>query len=256
MKLFALQFDIAWENPPENFLKVRRLLSQARPEPGSLIALPEMFATGFSMNARTIAEPADGGTAKFLSHTAAEYRISLVAGVAVQDDDGRVRNRALCFTPTGELAASYGKMRLFTPGGEGEHYAPGDRPAAFRCGDCTVSPFVCYDLRFPEIFRQAAADARPEIFVVIASWPSQRLLHWTRLLQARAIENQAYVVGVNRVGADPYFQYAGRSLVADFNGEIVADAGAGEGWAQFEPDLAGLRKYRAGLRFLDDLRAP
>ena len=118
----------------------------------------------------------------------------------------------------------------------------------------SIAPFVCYDLRFPELFRSVAATHRPDLFVVIASWPEKRLTHWLRLLQARAIENQAYVVGVNRVGADPFYQYPGRSVIVDFNGEFLADAGDKEGCIQAAIDLEVLRKYRQGLPFLDDMK--
>jgi predicted amidohydrolase len=125
-----------------------------------------------------------------------------------------------------------------------------------RCGEGLVSPFVCYDLRFPELFRQVIAMQQPEVFVVIASWPEKRILHWVRLLQARAIENQAYVIGVNRVGNDPYYHYTGRSVIVDFNGEILADAGEAEGWISARLELSTLRKYREGLPFLKDIKAP
>jgi predicted amidohydrolase len=144
-------------------------------------------------------------------------------------------------------------MRPFTPGAESEHYTAGEHTSMFQWQDCHVSPFVCYDLRFPELFRQAAAAHRPELFLVIASWPEKRILHWARLLQARAIENQAYVLGVNRVGNDPFYRYTGRSMTVDFNGEIIADAGETEGWCQARLDLAALQKYRQGLPFLNDL---
>jgi predicted amidohydrolase len=117
-----------------------------------------------------------------------------------------------------------------------------------------VSPFICYDLRFPELFRTIAASQKPELFLVIANWPEKRILHWIRLLQARAIENQAYVVGVNRIGRDPYYTYTGRSLIIDFNGEIVKDAGEAEGFIEAELDLETLRKYRQGLPFLEDMK--
>ena len=254
MKAVALQFDIVWENKPANFETVHRLLKVAAPDPGSLVVLPEMFATGFSMNTAAIAEQYGGLTEQFLSQTAKEFGICLVAGAAMRGRDGRTRNKALVFSPFGELLAFYAKMRPFTPGGELEYYTPGERPTSFQWQDCTVSTFVCYDLRFPELFRDAAATHRPELFTVIASWPDKRLQHWVTLLQARAIENQAYVVGVNRIGADPYYGYGGRSLIVSPQGEIVADAGVSEGWISAELDLLSLRKYRAGLPFLDDLR--
>jgi predicted amidohydrolase len=254
MNVVAVQFDIAWENKPANFEKVRRVLADAAPEKASLVVLPEMFATGFSMNAAAIAENYGGETEQFLSSTAKEFGIFLVAGAAMRGRDGKARNKALVFSPEGELIAFYAKMRPFTPGGEPDHYAAGTHPVVFRCGECGVSPFICYDLRFPEIFREAAAAHRPELFAVIANYPDKRIHHWVRLLQARAIENQAYVVGVNRVGADPYYTYNGRSVIIDPHGEILADAGSREGLMQVKVDLPTLRQYRAGLPFLDDLQ--
>lgn len=254
MNVLALQFDIAWENKTANFEKVRQLLAQAAPERNSLVALPEMFATGFSMNTGTIAELSGGETEQFLSATAKQFSIFLVAGAAIRGRDGKTRNKALTFGPDGQLLAFYAKMRPFSPGGESEHYTAGEHPIAFRCGELTVSPFICYDLRFPELFRQSAAAHRPELFVVIANWPEKRISHWIRLLQARAIENQAYVLAANRIGRDPYYAYTGRSIIVDFNGEIGADAGAHEGRIQARLDLEALRKYRQGLPFLDDLK--
>ncbi len=254
MNVFALQFDIIWQNKPANFGTVKRLLTEAAPEKNSLVVLSEMFATGFSMNADAIAEPYGGVTEQFLASTAKEFGICLMAGVAMRGRDGRARNKALIFSPAGELIAFYAKMRPFTPGGENDHYTAGERPVIFAWDDCTVSPFICYDLRFPEIFREAAAADRPELFVVIANFPEKRIGHWMTLLQARAIENQAYVVGVNRVGKDPHYTYSGRSLIIDPHGQILADAGEREGFISARLDLAGLRKYREGLPFLEDMK--
>ena len=253
MKIVALQPDIVWENKPANFCTARGLLERAKPEKKSLVILPEMFATGFSMNIETVCEPYGGPTEEFLATLAKELGIFLMAGAAMKGPDGRARNKALIFSPSGELLAYYSKMRPFTPGGELKHYAPGNRTTTFQWYECTVAPFVCYDLRFPELFREVAAARRPELFAVIASWPDKRAQHWVTLLQARAIENQAYVVGVNRVGSDPYYTYPGRSLVVNPQGEIIADAGASEASISAEIDLASLRKYREGLPFLNDL---
>jgi omega-amidase len=255
VNVIALQVDIAWENKPANFAKVRRLLAEAAPEKDSLVVLPEMFATGFSMNAEAIAEPYGGPTEQFLAGAAREFGVCLVAGAAMRGRDGRARNQALVFSPAGERLACYAKMQLFTPGGELEHYAAGERPTTFRWGDCTISPFICYDLRFPEIFRAAVAAHWPELFTVIANFPAKRVQHWVLLLQARAIENQAYVVGANRVGSDPSYTYTGRSLIIDPQGEILADAGEREGGIRAQLDLAVLRKYRAGLPFLADMKS-
>ena len=255
VNVIAIQFDITWENKPAKFEKVRRILTDAAPAKDSLVVLPEMFATGFTMNTETMAEAYGGETEQFLARTAKEFGVFLLAGAAMRGRDGKVRNKALVFSPAGELMAYYAKMKPFTLGGEADHYAAGERPVVFKWGDCSVSPFVCYDLRFPEIFREAAAAHRPELFAVIANWPVKRILHWVRLLQARAIENQAYVVGVNRAGNDPFYAYGGRSLIVDPQGEILADAGEGECFIQAKLDLANLHKYRDGLPFLADLHA-
>jgi len=254
VKVVCVQLDIAWENKAANFERVRRLLVESAPEKGSVVLLPEMFATGFSMNVEAVAEPYGGQTEQFLSSAAKEFGVCLVAGAAMRGRDGRARNKALVFSPAGELLAFYAKMRPFTPAGEPDHYVAGARPVAFRWSDCTISPFICYDVRFPEIFRQAAAAHGPELFVVIANFPEKRIQHWVLLLQARAIENQAYVAGVNRVGSDPFYAYGGRSLIIDPHGDILADAGRREGCIRADLDLAGLRKYRQGLPFLADMK--
>jgi len=255
VNVLGLQFDIAWENKAANFETVRRMLAEAAPEKDSLVVLPEMFATGFSMNTEAIAEAAGGETEQFLSQMARDFGVCMIGGAAIRGRDGRARNKALVFSPTGELLAFYAKMQPFAPGGEAQHYAAGERPVTFRWADCVVSPFICYDLRFPEIFREAAATHRPELYVLIASWPEKRINHWETLLKARAIENQAYVVGVNRIGNDPYYAYNGQSAIIDPHGLVLADAGERVGCIGAKLDLPTLRKYREGLPFLADMRS-
>ena len=254
MNVLAVQFDIVWEDKPANCKKVRRLVSEAAPQKNSLVVLPEMFATGFSMNTASIAETYGGPTEQFLASLAKEFEVYVLGGGAMKGRDGRARNKALVFSPVGELVTFYAKMRPFTPGGESEHYAAGEKATVFNWGDWKVAPFVCYDLRFPELFRSVALTHQPELFAVIASWPEKRIGHWLRLAQARAVENQAYVIAVNRVGKDPYYHYPGRSVVVDFNGEILADAGDREGCVGASLDLEVLRKYREGLPFLKDMK--
>lgn len=253
MHVTAVQFDIAWEDKTSNFQAVRNLLDPLPPHRGELILLPEMFATGFSMNTGAIAETAGGTTEEFLSSLARTRGAYVVGGAAVRGKDGECRNKALVFGPDGNLVVFYAKMRLFSPGGESQHYRPGRGPVVFTAGECRVAPFICYDLRFPELFRKAADIARPELYVVIASWPEQRISHWLKLLQARAVENQAYVIGVNRIGADPLCKYNGHSLIVDPQGEILADAGSTQEMLHRELDLQPLWNYRKKLPFLDDM---
>lgn len=253
MDAIALQFDIAWEDPPANLARVRQLLDQASPRAGSLVVLPEMFTTGFTMNAAAAAEPERGPTTSFLQETARRHRIHLVAGLAQIDGGGTPRNRCLSIGPDGDIQASYTKQKPAWLGNEGGSYPAGSSPATFEAGGFTVATFICYDLRFPEVFRHVARHRQPGIFTVIASWPAARTHHWLRLLQARAIENQAYVIGVNRTGRDPDHAYDGRSVIVDFNGEILANGTDAEGPIVARLDPERLADYRRRLPFLRDL---
>jgi omega-amidase len=254
MWVACCQFDIAWEDKPANFAKVRALLAGAKLRRGTLVALPEMSFTGFSMDVARLAEPAGGESERFLRDTAREFGVWLVGGVAGVDQEGRARNQLIVFSPEGAEVKRYAKMQPFTPGKEAQHYIAGDSVMTFRAGEILVAPFICYDLRFPELFRMAAWQ-KPGLFVVIANWPEARIAHWVKLLQARAIENQAYVIGVNRCGSDPELRYNGRSLIANPHGEIIADAGDGEGVLTAEIDFVSLEDYRRNLPFLGDMRS-
>jgi predicted amidohydrolase len=254
MNIFALQFDIVWENKLANFATVLRLLAAAQPPPGSLVVLPEMFATGFSMNVGGIAEGEAGETEAFLATLAREFHLTVIGGKVAWGGAGRGRNEAVAYGPEGSLVARYAKLHAFNPAGEGGHYETGQDVALVDCGDWRVAPFVCYDLRFPEIFRVATARGA-EVLVVIANWPAERLEHWLALLVARAIENQAYVVGVNRCGRSPKVEYSGRSIIVDPRGRILADAGGGEGVVHATLDRLFIDEYRRNFAVLADRRA-
>jgi predicted amidohydrolase len=150
----------------------------------------------------------------------------------------------------------YAKVYPFSPGTENQHYAAGAEPVDFEWSGCRVAPTVCYDLRFPELFRRAMARAgrAVELITVIANWPVARIEHWTTLLRARAIENQSFVAGCNRVGKDPALLYNGHSQIIDPAGKVLADAGDRETVIRAELDLANLREYRRKLPFLSDMR--
>ena len=258
MQIIGCQLDIAWEDSAANHAKVRSLLEAAPPQLGALLVLPEMFASGFSMNASRVSEPEAGPTEMFASALAREYGITIVAGVAVAKSSTRQdgpTNQAVVFDPSGAVAIRYHKIHPFTLGQEDRHYAAGDDVATFRWGELTVAPFVCYDLRFPEIFRRAATRRGAELLVVIANWPTARAHHWSTLLRARAIENQAYVVGVNRCGRDPMLEYPGRTAIIDPSGNTLAEAGELEQLVAADVDAASLRTYRSKLPFLNDVRA-
>ena len=251
-RLIGLQMDLAWENAAANHAHATALLEAHSPAAGSLVVLPEMFASGFSLNPAVAAEPPGGPTERWLADTARRFQCWLLAGLARRDPSGACGNDALAFSPAGTLAAVYRKQRPFTPGGEHRHYVAGQAPVVFDWNGVRVAPFICYDLRFPELFR-TAARRRPELFIVVASWPDTRIAHWLKLLQARAVENQAFVLGINRIGADPTHRYPGRSVLVDPWGEIAADARGIEATVEADLDLAALHEYRKKLPFLDDL---
>lgn len=253
MNIHAVQHDIAWEDKPATHARVAALLAAQPPAAGSLVVLPEMFATGFSLDAARTDDTTSRLTETFLAQLARQYDVCMLAGVVGRNAAGRPGNQALAVAPDGLELARYTKLRPFTPGGETVNYAPGDRTLICEWHGWRVAPFICYDLRFPELVRPVAA-AGVDLLVFIASWPDKRIAHWVKLLQARAIENQCYVVGVNRVGADPDHRYCGRSLVVDYFGETIADAGAGECVITASLDRVALDQYRAGLPFLKDIR--
>jgi predicted amidohydrolase len=194
MQVIGCQFDIVWEDKAANFERVRALVTDTTVEPGALIVLPEMFATGFSMRLENIVEPQQGPTQQFLSQLARETGAYVIGGVATSNQDGRGRNEALVVDPEGKEILRYCKLHPFSLGGEDKHFAPGEETCSFACGPFHVAPFICYDLRFPEIFRHQTRLGA-QILVVIANWPGARDAHWQTLLRARAVENQAYVIG-------------------------------------------------------------
>lgn len=253
MKVFCCQFDVAWENKAANLAKVKSMLASASIPAGSLVLLPEMFLTGFTMNVEAATEPPSGSTEQRLAELAREHRIYLLGGLVCTGSDGRSRNQSVIFSPEGREVARYAKIHPFTLGGESAAYAAGGQIVTFKWHEMLVAPFICYDLRFPEIFRMAAWQ-RPHLYTVIASWPEPRIGHWVKLLQARAIENQCYVASCNRIGRDPKLNHTGRSIIVNQHGEILADAESRECIIGAELDLASLEEYRRNLPFLEDMR--
>ncbi len=252
-QLVAVQTDTVWEDAEANYARVRGQLDAADLKPGSLVVLQEMFPSGFTMNVDKVAEKDPSASEAFLAEQAKERGIYLLGGVVRRGPFGAVRNQSVVCSPEGALVSRYTKIQGFTLGGESDAYAPGDEVVLFAWNGFNVAHFICYDLRFPELFR-AAAKLGADAYTVIASWPNMRHEHWTHLLKARAIENQAYVVGVNRCGGDPSFSYDGGSRIVDYSGAILADAGKEEGVVSAEADIMALRDYRKKLPFLEDIR--
>jgi len=252
MTVLAVQLDIVWHDKAANHQKVLRLLENAHVPAASMIVLPEMFATGFSMDVATVTDHATRETESFLCSIAKKYQSFVVGGLVGRCED-RPYNEAIVAYPDDRPPLRYQKIHPFTLGGESDNYGPGKKIVLFSWQDFQVAPFVCYDLRFPEIFRMATAKGA-QIIVEIANWPVAREEHWTTLLRARAIENQCYVVGVNRCGKDPKLTYGGRTQIIGPKGGIIADAGSKEGIISAPLDLQALLDYRRELPFLKDMR--
>ncbi len=246
----GVQLDIAWEDPASSLVRAGAQVAAAAAAGARLVVLPEMFATGFSMNAEAMATHAEaiGG---WLAEAARRHGLWLLAGLAVPGEI-RPRNEARLVDPDGAVRATYHKVHPFSLAREHEHFEGGERLPTAEIEGVRVTPIVCYDLRFPELFRAAAA--RTDLFVVIANWPEARRAHWSTLLAARAIENQVWVLGVNRVGEGGGLRYTGDSALHDPQGAAVATRAAQVGLVLGSVDAAEVAAVRARFSFLADRR--
>ena len=226
MRFACLQFDIVWEDKAANYAVIERMLNDARPaiEPGAFVLIPELGDTGFSMNLEHIV---DDRSLPWAVDLAKRRGIFLQHGfarkIAASTPSGR--NCAVIISPDGEVLADYEKVHPFSYGREADRYSGGDHLAIARCTNINICPLICYDLRFPELWRLATVNQLPaEVFAIGASWPAPRQHHWRALCIARAVENQAFVVACNRCGRDPHLAYAGGSLIISPTGDIIAEA--------------------------------
>jgi len=249
-RIVGVQMDLAWEDPKANFERAASWIAAAAAGGARLVALPEMFATGFSMHSRLMAAHADE-TIHFLSAQAKRHAVDLVGGFA-DPCPTLPRNAAAHFGPDGDERARYHKIHPFSLAREHEHFAGGDRLFVTTVGGLRVCTLICYDLRFPELFR-AMAD-RTDLFVVIANWPEARRDAWSTLLRARAIENQCFVLGVNRVGAGNGLVYAGDSALVGPLGDVRAQASACEALVGGEVTADEVQDVRRRFGFLADRR--
>lgn len=252
MRIAAVQHDIAWEDRDANFERLAPRVAGAVAAGAELVLLTETFSTGFSMTPG-IGEPEGGPSASFLAAQAAEHG-AWVGGTCPEIAPGEELpyNSFVLAGPDGTVHR-YRKLHPFTHAGEHERFRAGDAPVTVEIGGLRVTPFVCYDLRFANVFWAAAPGT--DVYLVPANWPSPRRLHWQTLLQARAIENQAYVVGCNRVGtAGDGTEHAGDSRIVSPMGELLATAAGVETIVLADVDPAEVTATRDRLRFLPDRR--
>ncbi len=216
LKVAAIQCDITWEDTASNLDRVASYIAKSD---AHLVILPEMFATGFSMSPERIAEPNSGTIVETVKHLATQHDKAIIFSAAIQEGEGYY-NRLYFTHPSGEIK-TYDKRHLFRMSGEHNFYQRGSERLIIEYRGFRICPLICYDLRFP-VFSRGANDY--DLLIFIASWPDVRSYPWKTLLRARAIENQCYCIGVNRVGEDPKNRYSGDSVILNFRGEAMAEA--------------------------------
>lgn len=249
MLLTIVQSALHWENPIANRAMFAEKL---RPLAGAtdLVVLPEMFTTGFSMKAAERAEPMDGPTVAWLRSQATALGAA-VTGSFICVENGQFFNRLVFARPDGSLE-TYNKRHLFSLAGEEKVYTPGWEKVRVQWLGWRIRPLVCYDLRFP-VWSRNEKNNPFDLLIYVANWPVPRVHHWSALLTARAIENQAFVAGVNIFGQDGAgLEYSGESAVIDFGGRALGRISGAENILTAELSLDNLREYRRQFPFLAD----
>lgn len=241
MQAHLVQYDIVWEEPQRNFEIIAQMLDQASVEPGDLILLPEMCDTGFSFNVDRNNDKS-GRTLAFLLELADDFQAIVQGGRTVAACGACGGNNVMTIVAPGQkVLAQYTKIHPFQR--EAQRFESGTSIETFVWNDLTVCPAICYDLRFPELFRAGMLKGA-QAFTVGACWPQARAHHWRALLIARAIENQAYAFGVNRTGKDPLATYAGGSIAIGPRGDILGELGEAPGVLSVPVSLAEVAAWR------------
>jgi predicted amidohydrolase len=252
LRVAVIQHDIVWESREETLRALAPRVARAAADGARLIVLSEMFAVGFSMNIDLTAEPDNGPTTEWLFEQARRHGAWVGGTIPVRDDGEQLAYNTFVFAgPSGDVRR-YRKIHPFTYGGEREAFAAGAEIISLEIDGVRVTPFVCYDLRFADVFWESAAAT--DVYVVSANWPETRRRHWTSLLAARAIENQAYVVGCNRVGTGGKLTYVGDSAVLSPMGDVLASAAEVEATLVVDVDPARVAEVRERFPFAADRR--
>ncbi len=257
-----LQTDLHWENKTANLEMLEEKIMGIK-ELTEIVVLPEMFSTGFSMKPELLAEKMDGSTIQWMKRVAASKKIILTGSVIIEEN-GYYYNRLIWMLPNGQYGV-YDKRHRFAYAGEDDHYTAGTKRLIASAKGWKINLLVCYDLRFPVWARQAPSSPSTfprgeeeknieyDVLVYVANWPDRRIHAWKTLLQARAIENQCYVVGVNRVGKDGMdIQYSGESMVVDPFGEVLYTKKGEEDIFTITLDKVHLDSGRAKFPFWKD----
>ncbi len=215
LNISIIQYNIIWEEIGKNLKQLMSLINQID-ESTDIIILPEMFATGFSMNTQKISQTMEGEVINWLMDIAKSKQVAIIGTQAIKENNS-VFNRAIFVVPTGQVQF-YDKRHLFSPGSENKSYTKGSERKVFNYKGVRIFPQICYDLRFP-VWSRNINDY--DLIINMANWPESRISAWNTLLKARAIENQCYVIGVNRIGSGGGIDYSGQSQLIDYKGKVI-----------------------------------
>ncbi|MDB5146002.1 MAG: amidohydrolase [Mucilaginibacter sp.] len=250
LKITVFQGYLFWENTDKNLQNITLRLSGGIREKTDLIILPEMFTTGFTMNAADLAEPMNGKTMEWMEKTARQYDCVITGSIIIKEA-GKYYNRLIWMRPDG-THEHYDKRHLFALGNEHNTYTAGTEKLFVELNGWKICPVICYDLRFPVWLRNIEENPY-DLLIVVANWPERRAAHWRTLIPARAVENQSYVIAVNRVGHDGNEVYhSGDSTCIDPNGKVVYYKRDEEDLYTFSIIGDEVEKVRSALPFLKD----
>ena len=252
MKIGLVQFSPVWENKQKSIDKINSLLAKIDVTQLDLLIFPELTLTGFSMNVSQLSEEIDGTSMQYFMNLSQDYKINIFGGLIEKDED-KYFNTLIHFDENGLIKARYRKIHPFSLVNENEHYTAGKEIVVTKIGDLHFGLSICYDLRFPELYRLLALQGA-EVLVNIANWPVQRINHWELLTKATAVQQLSYFIGVNRVGQDSSAEYSGSSCVVSPMGENLLRNNNEEKILIYEIDNEEVKKVRNKFPFLEDVK--
>ncbi len=250
-KIALAQYSPVWEDPEKTIEVIESLIGKSDLTDVSLLIFPEMSLTGFTMNSKKFAEEMDGVSFLYFMQLAKRLKTNIFAGI-IERDEKNIFNSLIHFDDKSLIRAIYRKIHPFSFAKENESYSAGKKPFVTNINKISFGLSICYDLRFSELYR-AYGKQKVDVLVNIANWPVTRINHWDLLLQARAIENQSYMIGVNRIGNDPYLEYPGNSAVVDPMGNVLG-VNKTESILIVEIDSETVGETRNKLPFLEDIK--
>jgi predicted amidohydrolase len=246
-----VQYSPVWEKPTESIELINKMIEQTDLKNISLLIFPEMSLTGFTMHSKDFAEELDGVSFIYFMQLAKKLRKHIFAGI-IERDEKTIYNSLIHFDERGLVRIRYRKIHPFSYTREEKFFRSGNQPCITQIDKISFGLSICYDLRFPELYRLYAKQ-RTDILINIANWPDDRLFHWDVLLRARAIENQSYMIGVNRTGNDPFLKYSGHSAVVSPFGNVLAQSSKNE-ILTVEINIDEVSRIRNKLPFLNDIK--